>query len=62
MIRAEVKTENFKRTKKLVVFYEDTVQECKDYVSAMQVNGVEILEANYFDKDQRESDIAEGKV
>ena len=57
MTRVEVTTQH-----KSFVFYEDTEQEARDYVDAMEKNGVVILSVGYFDRDSREQDIRDGVV
>lgn len=57
MIRAEIKT-----THKSFVFCEGTLEEAKAYTKAMEDNGVEILKAEYFDRETRLADINAGRV
>lgn len=57
MIRAEVKTTN-----KSFVFCEDTEEEARAYVAALEENGVEIVHVEYFDRDARIAAIQSGEV
>jgi hypothetical protein len=57
MIRYEVKTPH-----KSFVGCEDTLTDAQNYIADLVDAGVEIIEVKYFDKDQRVSDIREGKV
>ncbi len=57
MIRAEIQTAH-----NHFVFYEDTIDEAKAYVAAMEAEGVEIIKAEYFDRETRIADIRAGKV
>ena len=57
MIRYEAKTQH-----KSFVGCEDTIKEAKAYIAAIKKAGVEVLEVNYFDHDQRIADIRAGKV
>jgi hypothetical protein len=56
MTRYEVKTPH-----KSFAGCEDTIEEAKAYIDAIKKAGVEVLEVNYFDNDQRLSDIRAGK-
>jgi shikimate kinase len=57
MIRVEVTTAH-----KTFVFYEGTIEEARAYTKAMVANGVTVLKALYFDKEEREAAIRSGKV
>lgn len=56
MIRYEVKTPH-----KSFAGCEPTIEEAKAYISAIKKAGVEVLEVNYFDNQQRLADIRAGK-
>ena len=56
MIRYEVKTPH-----KTFAGCEGTIEEAKAYINALTDAGVEILNVEYFDKDQRIADIRAGK-
>ncbi len=55
MIRYEVKTEH-----KAFVGCEDTLEEATAYIAGLIEVGIEILKVEYFDKDQRITDIRDG--
>lgn len=57
MIRYEVKTPH-----KSFVGCEDTLTDAKNYIASLKRAGIEIIEVEFFDKDQRIADIREGKV
>ena len=57
MIRYEVNTPH-----KTFAGCEGTIEEAKAYINALTDAGVEILNVEYFDKDQRIADIRAGKV
>jgi len=57
MTRYEVKTPH-----KSFAGCEDTIEEAKAYIAAIKKAGVEVLEVNYFDNDQRIADIRAGKI
>ena len=56
MIRYEVKTPY-----KSFVGCEPTLEEAKDYITALEEAGVEIIKVEYFDKEQRVADIRAGR-
>ena len=55
MIRYEVKTPH-----KSFTGCESTLEEAKAYIAAIKKAGVEVLEVNYFDNEQRLADIRAG--
>jgi hypothetical protein len=57
MIRYEVKTPH-----KSFVGCEPTIREAKEYIASLVDAGVEIINVEYFDKDQRIADIRAGRV
>lgn len=61
MIRIEVSYQNpFMKKPRNFVMQEETMQEAKDYVAACFAEGPDdLLSVEYFDKDQREAEIAQ---
>ncbi len=57
MIRAEVKTKT-----KSFVFCEGTEEEARAYIEALKDNGVEIVNVEYFDNDERIAAIQNGEI
>lgn len=57
MIRIEAKTAH-----KSFANYEATIEDAKAYVEGMIEAGVEFIEVNYFDRDEREAAIRRGEV
>ena len=57
MIRYEVKTPH-----KSFVGCESTIEEAKNYIASLVDAGVEILKVEYFDRDERVTNIRKGLV
>jgi len=56
MTRYEVKTPH-----KTFAGCEGTIEEAKSYIAAIKKAGVEVLEVNYFDNEERVANIRAGK-
>jgi len=57
MVRYEVKTPH-----KSFVGCESTIEEAKNYIASLVEAGVEILKVEYFDRDERVTNIRKGLV